>query len=48
MPKLGESPAPLFYTGRNGYKICIRAKYLGHGEETHLSILMRGTTSLAV
>ncbi|XP_065899573.1 TNF receptor-associated factor 2-like isoform X2 [Dysidea avara] len=39
--------SPPFYTGRNGYKMCIRA-YLngdGTGEETHLSIffvLMRG------
>ena len=39
--------SPPFYTGRNGYKICIRA-YLngdGTGEGTHLSIffvLMRG------
>jgi len=40
--------SPPFYTGRNGYKVCIRA-YLngdGTGEGTHLSIffvLMRGS-----
>ena len=45
--KIGRICSPPFYTGRNGYKMCIRA-YLngdGSGEGTHLSIffvLMKG------
>ena len=47
MGRITNIYSPLFYTGRNGYKMCIRA-YLngdGTGEGTHLSIffvIMKG------
>ena len=47
MGRITSIHSPPFYTGRNGYKMCIKAYFNGDGsgEGTHLSIffvLMRG------